>query len=661
MLAALLDWRPLALSGIALVVLLLATQAPFRYQFQAGKERGYQSDLPSLFNFNTPESADAFGRNTWRWSRSQSAIVVPGIGQRSVIASFNIVSHRAQWDATAPPTVVQVQMSDLPPVPITLREEGARYYLYVPPSGLRDGELWLELITEGWRSPNDSRSVLGVAIGNLVQVKSIRGSAAGGDGVVLPSRALLLAWTLWLIPFYFVLRLCAFPPRLAVLLLLPLAILIPALVLVNAPRLGFGNPWIGQFVGLALLSALVCRLSIPPLLARLDLLPPPTILRWLLLAIVMSFAIKYGGRLYIAAMPGDIQLHVNRYTMTVLGDVYIRAQHRGLPFPFPNGLYLTLAPLTLAGFDIYWLFEVTAGLFEASAVLLIYLLVARSTRSYWLALITAITYTITAGGHMTTWFAFQTQVAGQWVTLLLFTVVAFWFPQRHDWLRWWIVVFLLVHVFLGHIGQFLNLTAAAALLFPWLWWQWRTHPNADMLPALRWLFRAGAAALLFVGLFYYGGFSDLIIEQVVGVSTQGLNEVTERPPVPRSATLHTLWHGGLITHFGFFPVLLAAVGLLLWHRRVRHPLIVPLILACFSISALQAVLPLITLNSITTRWLMFASWGIFIASALTVPPLLHRGRAALLVVLAMTGYVGWVMIVVWVNAMTLRLPPIEPF
>ncbi|NJO07090.1 MAG: hypothetical protein HC876_17120 [Chloroflexaceae bacterium] len=289
-LAALRDWRPLVLVGIALVGLLLTTQAPFVYQFQAGKERGRLSDLPSLFNFNTPETGPDW--NTWRWSRGQSAIVVPGVGQRSVVVSMDIVSHRAQWFEDAPPTVLYVQAGDLAPVPITLRQAGARYHIYVPAEGMRDGELWLELITEGWQNPVDSRENLGVALGNLVEVRGI----AGSDGFVLPSGMLLLSWSGCLLLLYFMLRLIYFPRRLAFLTLLPLALLIPLLVLLNAPRLGFGNGWVWQFGALALLTAAICRIAVPPLLRRLEMVPPEAVLRWLLLLVVMSFAIKYGGR-----------------------------------------------------------------------------------------------------------------------------------------------------------------------------------------------------------------------------------------------------------------------------------------------------------------------------------------------------------------------------
>lgn len=658
LLAALLDWRPLALAGLTLVLLVLCTQAPFWYEFQAGKERGAYSDLPSLFNFNTPESDESIG--TWRWSREQSAIVVPGVGQRSVLVSMQIVSHRAQWLPDAPPTVLHLRLSDREPIPVTLREEGAHYHIYVPPDGMRDGELWLELITEGWRNPADTRDVLGIALGNRVQVASVRGSSPGGDGFIVPSGGLVLAWSLALVLFYFTLRLVSFPPRQALLLLLPLAVIMPLLLLVNAPRLGFGNDWVWRAGVLGLLTAALCRVGVPPLLRRLEMLPPQHILRWLLLLIVLSFVLKYGGRLYIASMPGDVQLHVNRYMLTVLGDVYIRAQHRGLPFPFPNGLYVLIAPLTLTGASIHWLFELTAGIFEATGVLLIYLLVARLADSARLGLLAGVLYALTAGGHMITWFAFETQVAGQWVTLLFFTVLAFTWPHRRDWLLWAVLVMLLVQVFLGHIGQFLNLSLAALLLMPFLWW--RSRDDAEQRRGVVFLLGVGIAAALFVSLFYYTAFWDLIVEQVVGVTTVGLNEHTERPPIPRDVTLWVLWEGGLITHFGFFPILLLLPGLLiLSRRRYRRSLIPPLMIACFLVSLTQAILPLITLNSITTRWLMFSSWGIFVGAAWGLLLYWRRGRSARLVVLAMAGYIAWVATVVWIDAMTLRLPPIEPF
>jgi hypothetical protein len=260
---------------------------------------------------------------------------------------------------------------------------------------------------------------------------------------------------------------------------------------------------------------------------------------------------------------------------------------------------------------------------------------------------------------MVTWFAFATQVAGQWVTVLLITVLVFRWPHQRDWFTWWVTFMLFVQVFLGHIGQFMNLTLVGLLIIPLLWWRARDEEERR---GVRWLLGVGVAAGAFVGLFYYGAFWGLIWEQVMGTFTVGLNEVTEREPIPRSATAWALWYYGLIIHFGFFPALLAIPGaLLLATPRLRGSILPPLVWLSFLVSASQAVLPFITLNSITTRWLMFSSWAIAITSAWALWRLWQRGGAARVVSLAMAGYVCWIMIVVWTEAMALRLPPPEPF
>jgi hypothetical protein len=651
---ALLDWRPLLLVGVYVVLVLLFTQVPLSYSFQVGNERGIQSDLPFLYNFNPHEASDAAG--TWRWSRSESHIVVPAVGERNLIVSMRIISHRSQRLPDVPPTVLNLQLDGSTSTPVTLRPEGARYMVYVPASELRDGDLWLGLETQQWSPPGDRRDNLGVAIGGPVTIKSI----AADDGLVLPNSDMLLMWSASLLLFWFTLRALSFTPNMALALLLPVAVVLPALIPLTAPRLGFGTFWSMQFGLIGLGTALFCVLSVPPLLRRLDAQPRAALLRWLLLLIVITFMLKYAARLYPASMPGDLQLHVNRYLMTVLGDVYIRAQHRGLPFPFPNGTYVLVAPFhLLSGYSIHGLFELMAGIMEASAVLLMYLLVTRLSGQARLGLLAAAIYALTAGNYMVTWFAFQTQVAAQWFTVLLVTVLAYTWPHRRDWFTWWVVVMLLIQIFLAHIGQFMNLSLVGLLLVPLLWWR---ADSDEARAGVRWIAGAGLAAGLFVALFYYTAFFDLIIEQVTGVATEGLNELTEREPIPRAVSLRALWEGGLITHFGFFPVLLAIPGaLMLAAPRLRGSIVPPLVWLSFAVSISQGILPFITLNSITTRWLMFSAWAIAVAGAWGLWLLWRRGRVARVVALAMAAYVCWITVEVWINAMALRLPPIEPF
>jgi hypothetical protein len=651
-LAALLDWRPLALIALCGALLLLCTQPPLHYDFEVGRGTGPESDLPFLQGFHPAEPLE--NRQSFRWSKAEEArIELPGIGQRGAILAFDIVSHRAQWDETAPPTQLRLQPENSGASVFTLRREGAHYQVYLPPEALSDGALRLGVITDVWNKPDDSRDELGVAIGRRITLSTVR-----APRLVLPDRALLVASPIALLLLWVALRVMRFGPRPAALLLLPLAIGVPLLLLLDAPRLGFGSGWAIQFGSLMLLAGVVCAWGVPVLLGRLGASAPPALLRWLLLLIALSFALKYGGRLYPDSMPGDIQLHVNRYAKAIMGELYVRAQHRGLPFPFPTGPYLLLAPLTLVGLDTRFLLQLTAGLFEASTVLLLYLIARRALGSARLGVLAGAIYALTSAGFMTTWFAFETQVAAQWFSIVLLALVILAWPRLDDRRVWWMLLALLGLVFLGHIGLFINVTLLGLLAAVLLWL--RANGATERRAAGR-LLLVGLAAGVFAMLFFYSAFADMIMAQLGGVAAGGLNAATGRNPIPRATTLWVTWQGGLITHFGFFPVLLMVPGLFVLSVRRYGAAMGALLWMTLAVSVSQAILPLLTLSSITTRWLMFSAWVIAVAGAAGLALLWRRGRVARLISLAMAGYVGWLTVVLWAEALALRKPPIEPF
>jgi hypothetical protein len=644
--------------GVCAALLVLCSQAPLRYDFEVGRGTGPESDLPFMQGFHPAEPLE--NRQSFRWSKAQEAsIALPGVGRRGAIIGLDIVSHRAQWDTAAPPTVVTLQSGASAPLAFALRREGARYLVYLPPVAADDGTLRLSLRTDVWQKPGDSRDELGVALGRQVTLLTTPG------GFVAPDLALLWTWPACLALLWAGLRALGFASRTAALLLLPLAVGAPLLLLLDAPRLGFGSAWAFQLGLISLLAAVACAWAVPPLLDRLGAPAPPALLPWLLLLVVLSFALKYGGRLYPDSMPGDLQLHVNRYSRTVMGEVFIPAQHRGLPFPFPTGPYLLLAPLTLLGLDLRFLLQSTAGLFEAGTVLLLYLIGARAVGSPRLGLLAGAIYAMTSAGFMTTWFAFETQVAAQWFSIALIALLALAWPRYDDRRVWWLVVLLLLQVFLGHIGLFINVTLLGALVAPLLWL--RAHSNQERRAAGR-LLLAGVVAVAFAVLFFYSAFAQLIAEQLGGVAAGGLNSATGRNPIPRATTLWVTWQGGLITHFGFFPVLLTIPGLIVLRGKAgdkgaSHGGLALWVLLWMTlvVSVAQAILPLITLSSITTRWLMFSAWTIAMAGALGLAQLWRRGRGARLITVAMALYVGWLTILMFVEALALRKPPIEPF
>jgi hypothetical protein len=652
---AVLDWRPFALAGLCALLLVLAAQWPLDQRFRFGIERGPSSDKPFIHSFYTPEGVwpDAM----YRWTRGDAALVeLPGAGRRSLIVTFEVVSHRANRDPGAPPTALTLRPAgDVAPATFVLRREAARYQVYLPPGAVPDGTLRLGIETEPWQPAGDSRNQLGVALGGTFRVAS-----AGPASLVAPDLGVVTLFPLALLLLWPALRLAGFGAREAFRMLLPLALVLPLAAIVAPGRFGFGSQWAARAAVIAIASAAASTWLAPPLLGALGAPAPARVLRWLVLLMVVGFALKYSARLYPDVMPGDIQLHLNRWNALVRGQHFIDAQHRGLPFPFPTGLYIVASPFTLLGPSIRDVFLLLSGLFEATGVLLMYALLVRTTGSAPLGVVAAAVYTLSAGGSMTVWFAFFSHVSTQWYQLLLVLVLASTWPRYGGRFTWWGIVLLFAQVALGHIGTFINLALFGLLIVPLLWL--RAHTPVERRAALN-LLAAGATAAAFVFLMYYSVRLPQFLAVLAGIATEGMADFTGKRPIPPAETLAVLWQGGLIEHFGFFPALLALPGafLLLSSTRARNGALPWLMLATALSSLSQALLPFITLSSITTRWLMFSAWVFAVASAPAFVWLWRRGRAGRWTVYAMAGYILWITVVVWLEAMTMRLPPIEPF
>ncbi len=651
--AGILDWRPLALAMLCALLTLLVAQFPPNYVFDVGVNRGSLSDEPFLQSFYPTEGE--WPNGLFRWSRTEYATIeMPGLGRRGVILGLTIASHRSQHDQSQPATLLTLRYDGPGVSPsFRLRREAAHYLVYLPPTALPDGALRVRLDTPTWQNQGDSRDEIGVALAQSVRLWSVRPT-----GFILPDLGLLGGLPLGVVLVWGTVRVCGFARRSALLLALPVAAVLPLLTLIDAPRAGFLGPWLPAFGLLLLGSSAVALLTLPTILRWCGTPAPAAALRWLALLVAVTIALKYGGRLYPESMPGDWQLHINRFTITALGDLAIQAKHRGLPFPFPPGYYLDIAPFTLLGLDIRPVLPVLAALFEAASIPLIYAIPARLIGSSRMGLLAAAIYALTATGFMNTWFSFHTQVSTQFFTALLMLVLVVSWP-RYDTPRiWWPIVFLLGQQFLGHIGTFINAGLLGALAIMALWVR---ATNQQERRATLALLTAGMAAGIFVLLFYYSAFAGLIIEQVSGVANRGLLDVSGKKPVPAATYLQVLWQGGLITHYGFFPVLLAIPGALAITRRLRHSALPVLLWGTCVVSLGQALLPFITQSAITTRWLTFAAWAVAVAGAAGLLLWWRRGRAARIAALAMAGYVCWITAIIIIEAMTQRLPPIEPF
>ncbi|NJO82419.1 MAG: hypothetical protein HC828_06075 [Blastochloris sp.] len=652
----LFDWRLGVVVASCALLALLMTQLPFSYRFSVGVPSGPARDAQFLGSFYPPgrvEDKPLPGRKDFaRWSRAQSSFLeLRGVGRRGVVVEFEVVSHRAQWDSTAPPTVVRLRSDDFAIAPLPLRLEGAHYRVYVPPEALADGRLLLSPDTDVWQSQgNDRDRRLGIAIARTVTVRSV-----SHNGLVTPDQQMLWGWTLGLVLLWLSVRIAGFGANGALGLTLPLAVALPLLLPLDPPRVALTGDWLFSAGLLGLLTAVVSIGGVPLLLRRAGALPAAGLLRWLILLMVISVALKYGGRLFPGSMTGDLQLHVNRYTGALHGQLYLEAEHRGLPFPFPPGHYLILAPIVLLGQNIRDVFQYTAGMFEAAAVLLMYLIVVIAGGSKRLGVVAAAVYALTSAGYMLIWHSFQTHIGAQWFQIaLILMLVALW-PRYRERGGWAIIALLTAIVFLSHIGQFLNTLLLGLLVAPVIWFRAR---DAQERTSATWLLIAGVIAGALAGLLYYSAFIDRIWEQTIIAATGGLNTLTGKRPIPREETLRVLWSGGLITHFGFFPVALAVPGVLLlaqWLKR-RTPAL-SLIWLTFAVSLSQALLPLWTLSALSTRWFTFATWAIALTGAAAFLALWRRGRVARLVTLAIAAYIIWIAILVFVQAMALNIHP----
>ncbi len=664
-----LDPRPWLLAIACGFLIVLLAQLPQSYAFKVGVERGPHSDLPFLSSFYPPEGEWPDGM--FRWSRTEFAQVrLPGLGRRGIILDMTIASHRGQRFPEAGPTMLTLQTAGASVQPqFALRREAARYLVYMPPAAWPTGELMLRFVTPTWQNEGDSRDELGIAL-----AKQFRILPTKSVGFIFPDIGVLWSMPLAVVLLWATVRVLGFGPSAAAWLLTPVALL-PLMLMVDMARMGFVGLWMPLFAQIALGVAILGVLLAPPLFQKLGERPPDAILRWLLLLMVLSFALRYAGRWFPDAMPGDWQLHVNRFTASVQGELSIRAQHRGLPFPFPTGYYVLIAPLILSTVNIATLLPILAAIWDMLSVLVIYLLLVQAVGNARLGLLAAAIYTLTAAGFMNTWFSFHTQISTQLFTALLVLTLVWGWPQYTKPSLWWPLLMILSQMFLGHIGTFINAGLLGGIIVLWLFVGDRGtgerskkdvpdhHGDANMGEgAAAWaLMGVGSVAALFAILCFYTLFAGLIVEQIAGVASGGLVAVSGKKPLPADVYLRSLWHDGLITHYGFFPVVLAIPGAIALSQRIPYSILPKLVWATFVVSSVLGLLPFLTQSAIMTRWLTFAAWAVAVAAAMGLALFWRRGHAARLVSFAMAAYVIWITMIVWIEALTQRLPPVEPF
>ncbi|NJN65227.1 MAG: hypothetical protein HC884_00210 [Chloroflexaceae bacterium] len=356
------------------------------------------------------------------------------------------------------------------------------------------------------------------------------------------------------------------------------ASLVVLAALLDPPRLALGAvpalitlAWCGLLVALLrpVLAALARCLSLPI---------APRTMNWLLLLIVAAFGLRYGGRIYPQSMPGDILFHTHRFVEAIgQGHILLKAPHRGATFPYPPGAYLVAAPLALLIPEPPRFFEFGAALVDGlSAALVAAIVVAvgasgcsqdrsqyRSrNRPQTTALLAAAIYVFAPAGLMATWWSFDTHIWTQFVALLLVAALVVLLAPAGQW-RWWpgsgVVALFTSLVLLGHSGFFVNTVLLGGWLLPALWlaaWRGVAWARSACWP----LTLTFGATLLGTFLCFSSAYLPMMMEQAHTVVTEGLPEMTRQAPVPHEVLWHTLWHDGVVRHFGGFPLLLVPSG-----------------------------------------------------------------------------------------------------
>lgn len=703
-LAALADpalW--LALGGL-LLVFLLVPQLPLRYRFDVGYEEGPGSDLPYLRGFNTAER-DELG--TYRWTDDGATILVPGVGARSLLVRLSWLPMPEAALPLAPQRYELVaggrSLGQLP-----LRPEGGIQLVSVPAVALASGELMLTIRSDTFTLPGDPRRLgarlSGVAVTALVPA-----------GFVAPAWGPATGWLGAVVLGWLAARHALSGPRPGtgagrglregqpwpVFVLTVGAVLVAAAALLDPPRWAFGAEAALVACGLAYPLAIATRASLPPLARRLGVPLDGVSLAWLSFLIVLSFALRIGGRLYPDSMHGDIGFHHNRFNEAMWGLIYIVSVNRGVDFPYPPGPYTLVAPLTLLGLGPRAVLQLGAALADAVSAAVIYAIAARVAGQR-TALRAAGIYVFTAATFMASWWSFDTHIYTQFLHLLLVAALVWglevWggggeaentgpgprapatapapgarnasagaLPLRGVRRASLAVGLLLTLVFLGHFGFLINTVLLLGLLVVAVWLaSWRGEAWAR---TARWpLTLTVVGAGLFAGLFFYTAYLPLFLGQLEIAREGGLTAVAGRGPVSRAVMWERLWRDGFVVHFGLFPLLLMPWGLWLLWRGARAEagmgpkrVVAWLALGSLAVAGVFAIFPFATGVTNSPRWMLFLAWTVALTAALAAEALWRRGwwgRAATLVmgatVLANTAWV-------WLGPMLWRVRPPEPF
>ncbi len=647
------------LLGLVLVLLglTLAYQRPWTAQLNIGFDAAIDNDTPFLRGFYEPELI-AGTRTRYRWTTPSATLQFSNLAQRPYLLTLRQING-------SPTTVA---LADQPTALGATLQSGRMLHLLLPGTSA-DQQVALT-VEQPFGAAGDPRTLGAALQGGTLQ-------ALGGVG--WPPLLPLLAWAGALLALWLAILGLGGGRSEALLLTGILGGAAIAATWFAPLRVGYAAGAIIQTTLYGLGFGLLARWLFPRILAWLDpadRLVNPALLRWLILAATVVWALKLGGRLVPGSMPGDIGFHRNRVWAQMLGNLFNPSLHRGVPFPYPPALYALIAPLTATGMSPEWLLQMAAAACEALALPVIFGIGRRIRGSGRAGLLAALLYGVFPAGFMTVAWSFDSHVFAQFVTLAWSALLICTWGRWHERRVWLAITGGLTLIALSHFGFYINTSLLAGLLVGLLALSdWRSRrlskgfsPSAAasgftiQRPWLA-LGLSLAATQLMVWALYYSTFLELFLAQGRSVAEGGVGAVNQRELIPRGALLWDTLNTGFWRHYALIPVLLAPLGLwLLWRDRSRSRPAALIIGATFGVSLALGGLPILTGAPLTTRWLMFSAWGLAVCCGSALDYLWARwGRWGRWATIASMLFIAAWGVTLWLQAVVYRIRPPEPF
>ena len=273
----------------------------------------------------------------YRWSGSNSSVRFPGVGNQPLILSITTIGHRPEGD---------------PPL-LTVRARGQKFThqttgeprsesFPIERGDPFEGDVEVEFSTTTFTPAGDARR-----LGVIVDRVTITPADFELRPFVLPPVGAITSLLAGLVILYAIVLATVRSIRAALVSLGGLSLIAFLLILFARPELGLLTGYLPELCLWGLALALASRALLDSVLGY-NSYGAVQAAGWGSAAFSLAFLLRYGGLIYPQFLTSDILLHAHNI-LSVLGGEWVFSEPLpdGTPAPYPNALYLLLAPFAL--------------------------------------------------------------------------------------------------------------------------------------------------------------------------------------------------------------------------------------------------------------------------------------------------------------------------